>query len=472
MSTTLLSLAVDEVGPHPKNVRRDDSPDAELIASVESQGILQPLVVVPAPEDADTRYWLLMGHRRLAAALAARLDEVPAIVRDDLAGEAEQIEAMLVENGRRQDLTAVEEADAYEQLTLLGVDVDEIAKTTGRSKTTVKERLRLARQADKAKEAVHTGQITLAQAAALADLEEDHELYTQTVAKIGTSEFRWALENAARKLTRVRKYAERLAALQSAGMPEVEAPEDGWGRDWRRDEDHKPIRLAGWTTDQATPGVDFDGYTIDFDGEPLGVVSAELRAKLREVEATVEDEPETDEQRLAREEREREEAEYEARRKAREERRERHAAARTVREQSIRDTYATAKLTKGQTELLRAVMPLMLTRLQAQDVLVKQLGLEHDGNVWSISAGDIAVWLDRKPAHELLSILTVVGAAEFEGGEDAERLYPADEYDRAILDGQLAYLEVLDTDTKHPFSEPDDEWRAAIIARIAGDEED
>lgn len=463
MSTSLLTLTVDEISAHPKNVRRDDTPDAELIASVESQGILQPLVVVPAPDDADTRYWLLMGHRRLGAARAAALTEVPAIVREDLAGEAEQIEAMLVENGRRADLTPVEEADAYQQLTLLGVDVDEIAKTTGRSKTTVKERLRLAQQADKAKEAVHAGQITLEHASALADLEEDHELYTQAVAAIGTTEFRWTLDRSQRELTHRRDLAARIAAFEADGLPEIEMPDGGWGRSWMREEDDKPILL--WNVTGLTAGVDYDGYAID-RGSPYAVVSGELRAKLRAAEA--EDEPETDEQREAREAREREQAEFDARHKAREALRERHAAARTIREQSIRDAFAAVKLTKAQTELLRAVLPHMLNRLEAQAELVEKFGLEHDGNVWSIGAGEIAAWLARKPAHELLSILTIVGAVDLEEGNDTERLDPADDYDRPLLDGQLAYLGVLGNDTKHPFSQPDIEWRNAIVARLAG----
>lgn len=469
MSTTLLSLAVDEIGPHPKNVRRDDTPDVELIASVEAQGILQPLVVVPASENAPARFWLIMGHRRLAAAQAVRLMEVPAIVRDDLATEAEQIEAMLVENGRRVDLTAVEEADAYQQLTLLGVDVDEISRTTGRSKTTVRSRLKIAAMATKAKEALHDRQITLEDAERLTTLEEDHELHATAVDAIGTSDFGWKLNGALSTLKRRQEYAETEEKWQAAGLSEVEKPEDGWKYSWAASDD-EPAMLAPSETRQGTPGVDYDGYMIDRHGEPVGVVSAELRAKQKA--AREQEQPETDEEREERLAREQRNAEAGERRQAWLETEKRHEAAGAVRRASIRDLFSGVKLTAQQSEILRSGLTLLLDRAEVQDVLVEHDGLVHEGNAWSLPLADVADHLAAKSGAGLLTTIALASADEAERSRDVDRLDPADSYDRAQLDASLAYLDAIEAVEEHPWSTPDREWRDQVIARIDGDETD
>ncbi len=471
MSTTLLTLAVDEIGPHPKNVRRDDTPDAELIASVEAQGILQPLVVVPAPEEADTRFWLLMGHRRLAAAQAARLMDVPAIVREDLTSEAEQIEAMLVENGRRADLSATEEADAYQQLTLLGVDVDEISRTTGRAKSTVRSRLKIAAMATKAKDALHERQITLEDAERITTLEEDHELHAAAVDAIGTPDFGWKVNNAISTLKLRRQYAETEAKWQAAGLSEVDEPEGGWKFRWQAGVD-QPVMLPRYDTMNATAGVDFDGYTFDRGGEPLGVVSAELRAKIREAEEAVSDESETDEEREERLAREQRNAEAEERRLAWIEIEKRHEAAGAVRRQTIRDLFAGVKLTKQQTAVLRSGLALLLHSAEVQGVLIDHDGLQHDGNIWSLDLATTATHLAEKTGAGLLTTLALVSINEAELSRQVDYLDMSDEYDRARLDASLAYLDAIEAIEEHPWSEPDAEWRDAVINVIDGGEGD
>lgn len=225
--TVFAEIPIAQIAPHPKNVRRDDTPDDELVASIESQGILQPLGVVQSPDD-DTTFLLIGGHRRFLAAKKAGLDVVPAVILKHLVDEAQQIEAMLVENGRRVDLTATEEAQAYEQLTLLGVEPAEIASTTGRSVTTVKQRLTLVRLPETASAALHAHQITIGQAEDLVKLEAHPELLKDTVKKIGTSNFEYTIRIAVQKSKQLADEAKLREEYSAKGLPEIKMPKGGW----------------------------------------------------------------------------------------------------------------------------------------------------------------------------------------------------------------------------------------------------
>lgn len=143
MTVTLQDLKPAQIKPHKNNPRRVVGDLDELAASIGEQGILEPLIV--APNGTGDTYVLIAGHRRLAAAKQAKAKTVPCLVRDDLTDPAVQLEAMLVENLQRADLTAVEEAQAYQQLLEFpGYTQPRIAKTTGRAIGTVRARLKLA----------------------------------------------------------------------------------------------------------------------------------------------------------------------------------------------------------------------------------------------------------------------------------------------------------------------------------------
>ncbi len=141
-----IKLPIWQLQPHPKNVRRDVGDIAELTDSIRAQGIMQNLLVVSAPGHEETYdlFWVVIGNRRLAAAEAAGLKELPCVIAEGFS-EQEQIELMLVENLQRSDLTPVEEAQAYEQLTLdFGLSAEQIAEKTGVSASTIRRRLKIA----------------------------------------------------------------------------------------------------------------------------------------------------------------------------------------------------------------------------------------------------------------------------------------------------------------------------------------
>lgn len=201
--TSLSAIEIERIKPHASNVRRDLGDLSELAASIKGMGLLQPLTVAPSGDD----YLVIAGHRRLAAAKEAGLDVVPCIIRTDLSTQKAQIEAMLVENLQRSDLTVMEEADAYAQLELLGVKEAAIAKATGRARGTIRQRLLLASLPAPRREQFEKGSLSLDGAAKCAKLRTqyaDDPTILDKIDKAGTwmfshgqieREIQWILED-------------------------------------------------------------------------------------------------------------------------------------------------------------------------------------------------------------------------------------------------------------------------------------
>jgi ParB/RepB/Spo0J family partition protein len=322
----LIDIPISKIKPHPHNVRRDAVADQELIDSVAEQGILQPIGVVPD----GAKYLLIAGHRRLAAAKGAKLKTVPAIVHEHLVTEAQQIEAMLVENGRRVDLTAMEEAEGYEQLELLGVDVAAIAAKTGRAATTVKQRLKLTTLPDRAKTAVHAGQVTLDQAADLARLAKHPKKMALVEKALGTHNFSWKLQEQLQRVATENSWAQQIREYKKRGLEQVQKPKGGW------DASAGPV-LVGWqhSRDRA------DAYFVHPDGHPELVVTTLATREL------------TDEERTAAVERERLDAEHAAAQAA-------HAAAETARFKFVMDLAPQWTIPKPFLELVAANLAVQL----------------------------------------------------------------------------------------------------------------
>lgn len=108
----------------------------ELAASIESQGVLQPILITPEG-------MIVAGHRRTKAAELAGLSSVPVIVREMT--ETQQIQIMLIENLQREDLSVLQTAQAYKALTDRGLSIREIAKAIGWRNDTVSRHLDILR---------------------------------------------------------------------------------------------------------------------------------------------------------------------------------------------------------------------------------------------------------------------------------------------------------------------------------------
>jgi ParB family transcriptional regulator, chromosome partitioning protein len=141
-AAVLMDIPVADITPNPHQPRTlfDEESLAELTASVQQIGVLQPILVRPV--ESGTGYELIAGERRWRAAGRAGLATIPAVVRttDDLAA----VEQALVENLHRQDLTALEEAAAYQQLVEdFGLTHEQVAERVGKSRSAVTNTLRL-----------------------------------------------------------------------------------------------------------------------------------------------------------------------------------------------------------------------------------------------------------------------------------------------------------------------------------------
>ncbi len=136
----LVEIPVADITPNPNQprVHFDEETLGELAASIAQMGVLQPVLL----RRAGDKFQLIAGERRWRAARRAGLATVPAVVRTT--DDVRAVEQALVENLHRQDLTALEEAAAYQQLIEdFGLTHDEVAQRVGKSRSAVTNPLRL-----------------------------------------------------------------------------------------------------------------------------------------------------------------------------------------------------------------------------------------------------------------------------------------------------------------------------------------
>lgn len=161
-----VEIGAIQPNPHQPRSRIRDQDLVELAASIESHGVIQPLVVTRE----GNGYRLIAGERRWRAARMAGLATVPVIVKD--VAPSQMLELALVENIQRQDLNPLEEALAYRQLIdEFGLTHEEVARRVGKSRPAISNSLRLLEAAEPVKEALLSGKISEGHARALLALE-------------------------------------------------------------------------------------------------------------------------------------------------------------------------------------------------------------------------------------------------------------------------------------------------------------
>lgn len=177
-----LSLPLSEIGESPHNPRSQYDLDEleELAESIREVGILEPLLVRPIIREGEPRevgrffpYEIVAGHRRKRAAHMAGLTEVPCLVRE--LDDAQALEAALVENGQRADVTPMDEAGAFQRLRELGRTDAQIAAKIGRSVAYVSQRLRLLSLAPEVHDLMERGHLLMGGALLLAQLPVERQ---------------------------------------------------------------------------------------------------------------------------------------------------------------------------------------------------------------------------------------------------------------------------------------------------------
>lgn len=167
-STALTEVPVNSIRPNPHQPRRafDEEALAALASSVAELGILQPLLLRPIGADGGRAYELIAGERRWRAAKRAGLSVVPALVKD--VTDVQSMEQAVVENLHRQDLNALEEAAAYQQLLEdFGLTHERLAGRVGKSRAAVTNTLRLLQLPPSIQKLVRDGQLSGSHARAL-----------------------------------------------------------------------------------------------------------------------------------------------------------------------------------------------------------------------------------------------------------------------------------------------------------------
>ena len=180
----ILEVAVEKIIPNPRQPRLHFNEDelAELAASISEHGIIQPLIVSP---NGDGGYTLVAGERRLKASKQAKLEKVPVVIRE--VSDQQQLEWALIENIQRADLSPLEEAEAYHQLSEeFGLSHAKIANQVGKSRVAITNTLRLRKLSDAVKAALVNKLVSEGHARALLGLstEEAQEAALQTVTSL------------------------------------------------------------------------------------------------------------------------------------------------------------------------------------------------------------------------------------------------------------------------------------------------
>lgn len=174
-------VPIEHLHPNPKQPRQvfRDAALRELSESIEANGLLQPIVVRRHPER-PAEFEIVAGERRWRAAQLARLHSVPVAIRD--LTDSQVLELALVENLQRQDLTPLEEAEAYDRLMKEFEHTQEaLGRALGKSRSHVANTLRLLALPGRIKDLVNDGTLSAGHARALLAAETPETLVEEVL---------------------------------------------------------------------------------------------------------------------------------------------------------------------------------------------------------------------------------------------------------------------------------------------------
>ncbi len=166
-NVTEINLKDIKKNPYQPRKNIDDEKLKEMLQSIREHGVIQPVLV----RKVDQGYELVAGERRMRAAQLAKLEKIPAVIRDF--NENEMLEISLIENIQRENLNPLEEAEAYKRLMEeFGFNQEKIAERLGKSRPVIANTLRLLSLEEKVKNYLKEGKISAGHARALASIEE------------------------------------------------------------------------------------------------------------------------------------------------------------------------------------------------------------------------------------------------------------------------------------------------------------
>ena len=173
-----IEIARIRPNPNQPRIQFDETGIGELAQSIAERGVLQPILLRPEGDG----FQIIAGERRWRAAQRAQLHTIPAIVRE--VDEATTAEIALIENIQREDLNAIEEAEAYRQLIQRhGHNQDDVGKLVHKSRSHVTNLLRLLDLPEFVRQSLLQGDISMGHARAVAAAPDPEALTREIVAK-------------------------------------------------------------------------------------------------------------------------------------------------------------------------------------------------------------------------------------------------------------------------------------------------
>lgn len=172
-SEEIVELNLSDLRPNPYQPRKvfDEEALNELASSIKEHGVFQPIIVKKSIKGYD----IIAGERRFRASKMAGLDKIPAIVREFT--DDQMMEIALLENLQRENLSAIEEANAYKSMVEhLNLTQDELSKRVGKSRSHVTNIIGLLRLPKVVQDMISDNRITMGHARALSKLNDDDEI--------------------------------------------------------------------------------------------------------------------------------------------------------------------------------------------------------------------------------------------------------------------------------------------------------
>lgn len=196
------TLAVSAIAPNPFQPRREFSEQdlADLVTSIRENGLLQPIVVRPAPPGSNVDWELVAGERRWRATMRLGWKDITATVRD--VDDRTLLVLALVENLQRSELSALEEAEGFKRLAdEFNLNQQEIADVVGRDRSTIANSLRLLQLPASVRQMLSEGKLTAGHARALLGLGNDRKIADLARAAVENG---WSVRDVEAQVQRVR----------------------------------------------------------------------------------------------------------------------------------------------------------------------------------------------------------------------------------------------------------------------------
>ncbi len=199
-------------------VNYDESKLDELKASIKEKGVLQPILV----RQKGDGYEVVAGERRLKAARALNLKELPVIIKE--VSDKEAFVIALVENIQREDLNPIEEAQSYKKLMEeFYYTQEDVAKSVGKNRTTVSNMMRLLKLPEEIQQSLFEGVLTVGHARALLAVEslvDKKKLFEETIKN------KYSVRDLESRIRRLEQAGSKPKKAQKQKMPELLVLED------------------------------------------------------------------------------------------------------------------------------------------------------------------------------------------------------------------------------------------------------